>query len=286
MHRVSVVPPAHPFFLPGSMGDLFAMYYQPGESVVYKGDILFVPPFAEEMNISRHFVSLQARELARSGVGVLLLDLYGCGDSSGEFHEAGWGIWKRDLFLAVEWLRERGRKRISLWGMHLGALLAMDFASTPQLTLEKVILWQPTLSGKEMITQFLLLRVAAAAILRSEIDESTQSLMTRLMSGEHIEVAGYKLTADLVRAINGLDLAPLGKTTSAAIKWLEVVSGAGHSISPARLRVIEQWKNDNVRVSLHTIVGNSLVYYQNHAGDEGLSSALRDIFESHDRENS
>jgi len=48
------------------------------------GSVLYVHPFAEEMNKSRRKAGLQARVLARVGYDALQIDLRGCGGSSGD----------------------------------------------------------------------------------------------------------------------------------------------------------------------------------------------------------
>ena len=53
-----------PFCLRGANGPLMAIYYAPGVAPSPAGDLLFVPPFAEEMNRCRAMVALQARALS------------------------------------------------------------------------------------------------------------------------------------------------------------------------------------------------------------------------------
>ena len=55
-----------PFCLRGACGPLLAIYYAPAAEASPSGDMLFVPPFAEEMNRCRAMVALQARALSRS----------------------------------------------------------------------------------------------------------------------------------------------------------------------------------------------------------------------------
>ena len=74
-------------FLPAEPGFRFGLYFPPC-STQPRGGVLYCPPFAEEMNKSRRMAALQARAFAKAGYGVLLLDLYGCGDSSGDFSDA------------------------------------------------------------------------------------------------------------------------------------------------------------------------------------------------------
>ena len=78
-----------PTMIAGDRGPLFAVHYAPtlaqhGRAAIY------LPPFAEELNRSRKMASLQARALAAAGIGVLVLDPYGCGDSAGDFRDARW----------------------------------------------------------------------------------------------------------------------------------------------------------------------------------------------------
>ena len=75
-----------PFFLDRASGSLFAIHHRAGAAPC--GTVLFIPPFAEEMNRARRMVALQARDLAAAGWDVLQLDLFGTGDSQGDFGDA------------------------------------------------------------------------------------------------------------------------------------------------------------------------------------------------------
>ena len=120
--------PAEPFFLQTDCGRRFCLYHAPRAEKECRGAFIYVHPFGEEMNKSRRMAALQARAFAAMGFGVLQIDLFGCGDSSGDFSDARWDIWKQDLSGASTWLAERVSAPISLWGLRLGALLALDFA--------------------------------------------------------------------------------------------------------------------------------------------------------------
>jgi len=76
------------------------------------------------MNKARRMAALQSRRLAAAGYSVLQIDLFGCGDSSGDFADARWEIWKQDLRLALGWLKPRVAGPLGLWGLRLGATLA------------------------------------------------------------------------------------------------------------------------------------------------------------------
>ena len=124
MIPVRGTPPVEPLFLVGSAGPLFAVYHAPAPTGPAVGGLIYLPPFAEEMNRSRRMAALQARSLAASGIGVLLLDLYGTGDSGGEFAAARWRIWLDDVATAADWLVARLPGPLGLLGLRLGGMLA------------------------------------------------------------------------------------------------------------------------------------------------------------------
>src|SRR5262245_21600498 len=62
-----------------------------------RGTVLLLPPFAEELNKTRRMCARFARRLAGHGWRVVRVDLYGCGDSAGEFRDATWSQWISDL---------------------------------------------------------------------------------------------------------------------------------------------------------------------------------------------
>jgi exosortase A-associated hydrolase 2 len=242
------------FFLPGPAGNLFAMYYPPAETGGDSGDVLYVHPFAGEMFASRHLIAALARGLASEGLGVLTVDLYGCGDSSGDFSDARWEIWRDDLTAAVAWLQARGRDRLSLWGLRLGALLAMDFAARSSETYEKIVLWQPVVTGRNMLTQFFRMNLDEADRGLSPAQLTDPEARRSLPDGNNIEVAGYELSRELIREIDNLEIAALGKAVSGPIHWMEVSDRAGNPFHPETLRVIEEWKQRAVRVITHKSV--------------------------------
>ena len=119
-----------------------------------------LPPFAEELNKSRRMLSLAARALQSAGIEVLLIDLFGTGDSGGDFGDATLAIWRDDLRRGAAWLAERGVARLDVLAVRGGALLLEDLAPPPGVDHGRVVLWQPVTSGRLLIAQFLRLRVA------------------------------------------------------------------------------------------------------------------------------
>ncbi|WP_306391363.1 hydrolase 2, exosortase A system-associated [Telluria beijingensis] len=184
--------PAEPFFLDTARGARFCLYHAP--SGPCRGALLYIHPFAEEMNRARRMAAVQARAFAAHGVAVLLLDLHGCGDSGGDFADASWAGWLADIEDGRAWLERRSGQRAGLWGLRLGALLALEAASTAAPA--RLLLWQPVTDGDSHLKQFLRLRVAAD-MLQGTSEGSVAALRTQLAAGTTLEIAGYGLAPAL-----------------------------------------------------------------------------------------
>jgi exosortase A-associated hydrolase 2 len=185
-----------------------------------RGVIVHVPAFAEEMNKSRRMVTLTARALAKAGWAVLVLDLYGSGDSAGDFSQATWVRWQADVAHACDELRTRFAAPVWLWGLRSGCLLISSIlAATPAPEcLAGVVYWQPVLKGQAFLQQFLRLKLAAASLSQAEsagTKRGTDSLVAELQQGQALEVAGYTLPPALALPLATTELlpAPLGMMT-------------------------------------------------------------------------
>jgi exosortase A-associated hydrolase 2 len=278
MNRSGRALPAEPFFLKAGSGTRFCLYHAPNPQRQYRGSILYVHPFAEEMNKSRRMAALQARSFAHAGIGVLQIDLFGCGDSSGEFGDARWQIWKDDLGTATQWLEDRARQPVSLWGLRLGALLALDFAAEATSTLNKLLLWQPVISGESFLTQFLRMRLASEMLAdRNDKTKGTEKLRDMLATGETVEVAGYEVAPSMAASIDRLSAVNFA-VTDIPVHWFEVVPEAGRSMPPAAVRVASAWQQRGINLHVHLVPGPSFWSTQEIAECPALLSATSSLF--------
>jgi exosortase A-associated hydrolase 2 len=233
------------------------MFHRPGPGARRRDAVLFIPPFAEEMNKSRPMLAAMARRLSARGYGALLLDLFGTGDSQGDFGEARWETWRDDVRCAARWLGGTGIERLHVIASRAGALLAADVLATLGCVIGRVVLWQPATSGEAFLTQFLRLRVAASMMDDRRERESTQQLRRALAAGEVIEVAGYALAPPLAQALSTQNLATAKLPSGAAIDWYELVAAADRAPPPASEAVARQWRTAAVPVTVHAVVGDS-----------------------------
>ena len=244
-----------PFFLDTSRGPRFCIFH-PAAASSPKCPILYVHPFAEEMNKARRMAALQARALAQAGHAVLQIDLLGCGDSAGDFGDATWDAWHADLSDSLHWLGSRVSGAPYLWGLRLGALLALDFYQQRQPGCAGFILWQPIVNGAAFVTQFLRLRVANAMLAGASGATDTNELRRALQSGEALEIAGYLLNPQLAAAIDALELQALAPTRL-PVRWFEVVGEPSRPLPPASKRVLAAWREQGIDVLAQAVGGES-----------------------------
>jgi len=238
-----------PAFIDGAEGQLFTLYLAPSPDAPARGGLLFVPPFAEELNRSRHMIVRTARALAGAGWGVLLLDPFGTGDSAGEFHDARWDIWLSDIRHGAAHLGTLGHENVGLWAMRTGCLLAADaLAAGSQGPL---IFWQPVLKGKTFLNQFI--RVALAATLTGGSDTSARDIRERLAAGQPVEIAGYTLHPDLAARLEEAAI-PADMAWPAALHCLEV-GAAACTLSLPLQKAVDAWNENGARVTATAVAG-------------------------------
>lgn len=262
----------HPEFIDGTAGKLFILYHPPASDASDRGDLVFVPPFAEELNRSRHMVNRTARALSAAGWGVLILDLVGTGDSAGDFGDARWDIWQQDILTACAWLRDQGRRRIGIWAMRTGALLVSELMATGHHW-HPLLFWQPVLQGKTFMTQFL--RIALAAEMTgteaAETSGTVTALRDRLAAGDTLEVAGYTLHPDLAAALERAQLAP-PRGWAGAVYWMEI-SATAPDLSPGTRRAVESWQGQGATVTARAVTGPQFWMLQEPEPAEELAAA-------------
>ena len=179
------------------------------------GTVIFVHPFAEEMNKSRRMAARMARSLAATGWRVVQRDLAGCGDSSGDFADATWDAWLADV--QDELALATPARPIWLWSLRAGAMLAAAaLAHTPSCNL---LLWQPVLSGAQHLQQFLRLHAGARIVGSAKGDDASPAQLLR--GGSAVEVGGYRLSPELAAGLQQAKF-ELPAAFAARVVWLEL----------------------------------------------------------------
>lgn len=221
-------------FVTGSKGPLFVLVRRPTGPI--NECVLVVPPFAEEMNKSRRMLTLVGEGLAHRGCATVIPDLYGTGDSAGEFGETDCETWLADIEAVANWLAAEVIPVTALLAVRLGCALALNGIASGVLSApRKSVLWQPVFDGDRYLTQFLRLRVAAS--LTEDRRESVVDLKARLMAGGTLEVAGYDLSARMAADLSRMAPPQALPPQFGATAWLEIVRDpdAGPPLPSAQL---------------------------------------------------
>lgn len=237
------------FFLESTAGRIFCTATVADARTVPHRHIVIVPPFAEEMNKSRHVLAQLAARLAGAGHAVLTPDLFGTGDSEGDFGQATIDIWRADLDAAIAHLA--APDRVDLIGLRSGALLAVDAAHRHRVG--RLVLLHPVAEGKQQMVQMLRLRIAGG-ITGGDRRESTADLQSRLADGETLEIAGYRLSGALAAGLTSLALAEMPPTAADRIDWIELAPEVGRPPLPASQRVIDAWAAAGIAVDTASVV--------------------------------
>lgn len=248
------------FFLDSSqgLGQRFCIFHPAASpSGLERGRVLHLHPFAEEMNKSRRMAALQARQMAAAGFAVLQIDLFGCGDSAGDFADAGWQDWLADLQQAKAWLDAQcGRSSpLWLWAQRAGCLLASELAQHLDDSTCNFLFWQPPANGRVLLQQFLRLKLAGS-LLEGNGAAVLDATKAQMAAGEVVEIAGYGLSPALAAGLEKSTLTPpVGKTGRAL--FLELASQSGDEVSPALSLAAQRWQDAGLQVQAQRVQGPS-----------------------------
>lgn len=242
-----------PIVIPGTQVDLIGFYHPPAGHIAPVGDVLLVPAFAEEMNRCRSMVTIQANALAAIGMGTLVLDMRGTGDSPGEFEQADWESWRDDLQCGLRWLRARANGCRTLWGVRLGALMAAQLAAADS-GIDRLLMWMPIVNGKTYWTQFLRIRIASEMGLPNGI-KSTETLRHQSAAGQVVEASGYLVGPALAAQLDTLEMPPAESLIGKTIEWFEVGSRADATMPRANAKLVGDWQSQGVQITMTQVVG-------------------------------
>jgi len=247
-----VKQPFEAFYLPSQPGRAFCTYFKP--EVDQKQLYLFLPSVAEDMNRCRAMVAAQARHLASCGIGVILLDYFGTGDSEGDFSETSWDVWKQNALDLCDWAEARSLKVTGLWGVRFGAMLAAELAHEHKERFSKLLFWQPVISGQSYMTQILRMRMAGQ-MDRSEPIEKTDSIRARMRAGESVEIGGYLYSGELGCELDSKNLADYELQHLRSVDWFEILRSQESDFPRTSQNVHEMWLNRGVSLKAKGFLG-------------------------------
>lgn len=237
------------------------------------GAVLHIHAFAEELNRSRRMTALAAKAFAEQGWTVLQMDAHGCGDSEGDFGDATWDSWLQDIDRAHAWLAADTPGPIVLWSLRSGSLLASSWlARHPQPM--PLLAWQPVLSGKQYLTQFLRIRLGADLAQSAQAKNVLTELRASLNAGQPASIGGYWLSPAMASGLEGasftLQPGQVGpvcvleagssitpenapELTPALENWLDAAKEAGITCQGQAVQGNKFWQSQEVETAMNLI---------------------------------
>lgn len=214
-----------------------------------------VPPFGEEMNKCRRMMTSVALALAQIDIASAVLDLYGTGDSGGDFADADWATWRNDVARAGQWCSEHGLAVTGLLAIRLGCSLAAAVVGSGAVRpVQRTVMWQPMFDGSRFLNHLLRLRLAAL-LAEQDRRETMAELRTRLKSGEIVEVAGYELSGRLAEDLETLPRITQLPGQFGDIHWMEIVREAGLAVPPPSQQLIDATRTAGGQITCNVFAG-------------------------------
>ncbi len=197
-----------PIYLATERGALFGMLHEPKERL--KPAVLIVPPFGYESVWAHRSLRLFAESFAASGHLSLRLDLFGTGDSDGDDRSPDLvEAWIESITAALRFLDEQnGGRGVVLFGVRLGALLALEAVERSKDLVVGGLLLAPVHKGRAFIREIRAFRALQDMGIQKP-EEGTE------------EASGYVLRAQTLAALQELET----RATKAPGKWLVYALG-------------------------------------------------------------
>jgi len=207
--------------------------------------LVYVNPFAGEMNKSRRMAALQARAFAAADHAVLQIDLLGCDDSPGDFSDATCAAWLNGVVGACAHARARhagvwpqsAPPPLRLWGRRAGCLLAAETAARLDGP-SYLLFWQPALQGKAVPHQFL--RLHTASVLPGEsAGQTAETRRQAFDAGQTVDAAGHGMCPALASGVEAARLLPAPH--AGRLEWIEIATNADGSLFTVAASALPVW---------------------------------------------
>ena len=173
---------------------LFAALFGPGPGIASSAGCLICSPFAEEKKSSQRMLVDLSKTLAECGMPVLLFDYLACGDSEGEFREAGLTTWIQNTKDAVNLLKERTTvDRVGLVGLRLGCFVVLSaWKECPGIS--NTVLIEPVLEPKNYFKLVLRQKLMKELITDGKTSSRRDVLIDRLSANKSVDFDGYEIS--------------------------------------------------------------------------------------------
>jgi pimeloyl-ACP methyl ester carboxylesterase len=180
------------------------IYHAPRASVATDSGVVLCAPIGQEYMRTHRPLRQLALALADAGMHVLRFDYLGTGDSAGAIGDGSLEAWIGDISLAAGELHDiSGASRLALVGLRTGALLAASAHARGVPGADRLVLWDPVVSGRDYLLEMQALHAALARTMRPVPPVPSDELL------------GYPYPGPLRCALAAIDLVALAATLPA-----------------------------------------------------------------------
>ncbi len=225
-----------PDFLQTDSNNLFYLKITADTQVKRDNAVVFVPPFAEEMNKSRKMMSSMLKRIAARADGYIF-DFSGTGDSQGNFNDQTWQSWCADFNRFVKTVMEQNQyQSLQIISLRTGSLVLSEASRLSEFDsfrpfIKAVHMWNPVLNSSQFFNQFLRIQLAAEMMKESDNKRTAKDLVIELQEKGELEVAGYMINSQLYQQLVAASAAFSGEMSGCAIRIYDL--NARGAVTPA-----------------------------------------------------
>jgi len=241
------------FFTDGAGRTLFGWLHAPDAAP--RGLVVLCPPVGYDAICSHAALRALAEQLAAAGLLALRFDYHGTGDSAGCDHDPERvTAWRASLEAAIAHVRQVAGAPLplTLFGVRLGATLALDFARSVG-GVDGLVLWSPAVTGKSYVREVRAFR----KLLESEVASAPTGALGRAPDDE--EAAGFLLSAATVAALSAIEFTQF--TASPARRALVI---GRDDLPGGEDKLVQRLTAAGVQVSSPTVAGYAAMMQDPH----------------------
>ena len=180
----------------------------------------------------------------------------------------------------IDWSSSQGATTVCLWGVRLGALMAMDLVSQRPEIVKELLLWQPVYSGKQSITQFLRLRMALGMMQgqQESVGDLRNLAVLRVKSWKSQDIL---FALSCIEEIDQLEARQMNIPDTCTVSLFEVASSTEKPMTVPTRNQLQAWTSVGIRTNSAVVAGDPFWSTQEigistdliDASSEALSSA-------------
>ena len=236
----------HPFYFGSGTRRLFGIYEPSTRAQSRRRAVLLCHPWGPEYLHAHRAMRHLSRLLAESGIDAMRFDYFATGDSGGADGEGDLTGWRSDVATAAEELQSlSGAARVTVVGMRLGASLAVAAAAADlRPTVERLVLWDPVVTGADYFDDLRAMDLAYAAAIGDHDRRPA-------IDGTQCEIVGFPLTARIQHELAQFSLASVAGAIACPVFVVASTTRAAcermrSALSPVKALEIQRIENPPV----------------------------------------